>query len=436
MLEGRRRPQARHYRENRTVDAQPAERPGSTVILSSRFTERRARRAARASGYIMTAFEPGARIDRYLVLSHLGGGGMGLVYRAHDTELNRAVALKVLPPPYCRQPEYIERFRAEAQAQARLQSPYIITLYSMLELPAGAVLVLEYVQGETLAQRLRRDGALPPDQAMELFAQALSGLEHMHEMGVVHRDLKPSNIFLNAAGGPVKIMDFGVAKLRDYDAYQHGSMVGTLLYISPEQINGRAVDLRSDIYTLGVSLYEAVTGRLPFESRSDYALMHAHVQENPPAPRSVQRDLPAALERVILKAMEKDPARRFESAAEFRAALLRLGAHPVTTRPANAFGPIPIAAPQRHSVRRVLGGFGVDLLLVATICLLLYTLGAYPGKPPMAETAAAQPAATVRSAHSTPPRRTDDTGERRAARNPTQPPPVKSLDSLRQAWGQ
>jgi len=247
----------------------------------------------------------------------------------------------------------------------------------------------------------------------------------MHEMGVIHRDLKPSNIFLNA-GGPVKVMDFGVAKLRDYDAFAHGSMVGTLLYISPEQINGRAVDNRSDIYTLGVSLYEAVTGRLPFESRSDYALMHAHVQENPPTPTSVQRDLPAALERTILKAMQKDPAQRFQTAAEFRAALLKLGAHPVAARPLNAFGPVPNAAPLPHSLRRVLGGFGLDLLLVATVCLLLYTLGAYPVKTPVADVGVktkvaaaprAKPAAEPRHARTIRPRST-------------------GIDSLREAWGQ
>jgi len=410
------------------VDAQPAEYAGSTVILSNKFAERRARATPRTADSHAGAFEPGARVDRYLILSHLGGGGMGQVYRAHDTELNRPVALKVLPPALSSQPEYINRFRAEAQAQARLHSPYIITLYSMLELPTGAVLVLEYVEGETLAQRLARERALPPDEAVELFAQALNGLEHMHEMGVIHRDLKPSNIFLNA-NGPVKLMDFGVARVLDHDAFARGSMVGTLLYISPEQINGRAVDRRSDIYTLGVSLYEAATGHLPFERRSDYALMHAHVQENPPTPRSMQRDLPPALERTILKAMEKDPNRRFQSAAEFRAALLKLGAQPGAARALNAFGPVPVGNEGPHSVRRVFGGFGLDLLLVATVCVLLYTLGAYPVRP-VAETTVAAPAPTARVAEAQRP----EVHRRRAlAANRRQ---ATGLDSLREAWGQ
>lgn len=409
------------------MDAKPAEHARSTVLLSNRFAERKARHALRVLDYPTAAFEPGARVDRYMILSHVGGGGMGVVYQAHDTELNRPVALKVLPPPLCRQPEYLNRFRAEAQAQARLHSPYVVTLYSMLELPAGAVLVLEYVEGETLAERIRRQGPFEADEAIELFAQALNGLEHVHEMGVIHRDLKPGNIFLNA-GGPVKIMDFGVAKLRDYDAFQRGSMVGTLLYISPEQINGRAVDHRSDIYTLGVSLYEAVTGRLPFEHRTDYALMHAHVQENPPTPRSMQRRLPSGLERTILKAMEKDPARRFQSAAEFRAALLKLGARAIAARAGNAFGPVPPPDPNRHSVRRVLGGFGLDLLLVTTVCLLLYALGAYPGRSPVAEPAAP-------TAHAVPPPRATPAAEPRSTKT-ARPAPKNGLDALRRAWGQ
>ncbi len=150
-------------------------------------------------------------------------------------------------------------------------------------------------------------------------------MEHIHARGVIHRDLKPGNIFITR-DGTVKIMDFGVARVLDgRDPAQRGTMVGTLLYIAPEQINGRETDFRSDIYTLGVSLFETVTGRLPFERRTDYALMHAHVQETPPRPRQFERRLPPALEEVILKAIEKEPSRRFQSVAEFREALLTLG---------------------------------------------------------------------------------------------------------------
>ena len=401
----------------------------STVILSDRFAARRRRHALRnaeADGAYLAA---GTRIDRYLILDRLGGGGMGLVYRAHDSELNRTVALKVLPPPLCRTPEHLNRFRAEAKAQARLHSPYIITLYSMLELPAGAVLVLEYVKGESLETRLRRHGPLSTDEAIQVFAQALTGVEHMHEMGVIHRDLKPSNLFLND-DGPVKVMDFGVAKSSDQDAFQRGSLVGTLLYISPEQINGRALDHRTDVYTMGVSLYEAVTGRLPFERGSDYALMHAHTQENPPSPRSLRRALPPELEGAILKAMEKDPNRRFQTAGEFRQALLKH--RPATLlRPAHAFGPMPIANASRRD-SRVIAGIALDALLLALLCVLLYGLGLYPATraTEVAGTtvrpAATRPVTTARAPTPTAPSK---------AKTPSRSN-AQGLDALREAWGQ
>ena len=421
-------------RENPLVDAQSAaarqDALVNTVILSDRFAARRNRHVVRTAE---TADSPtflaaGTRIDRYLILDRLGGGGMGLVYRAHDSELNRTVALKVLPPPLCRTAEHLNRFRAEAQAQARLHSPYIITLYSMLELPQGAVLVLEYVEGETLETRVRRHGPLSPAEAIDMFAQALTGVEHMHEMGVIHRDLKPSNLFVNAHG-PVKIMDFGVAKSSDQDAFQRGSLVGTLLYISPEQINGRAVDQRADIYTMGVSLYEAVTGRLPFERPTDYALMHAHAQENPPPPRSLQRTLPPTLERAILKAMEKDPNRRFQTAAEFRHALLKHS--PATQlRPANAYGPMPAnAKPIRDS--RFVAGIALDGLLLFMLCVLLYGLGLYPVTPRATDT---QPAAarTATAARPIATARAQPPNKARTDKRST----AQGMDALREAWGQ
>src|SRR6185436_7318560 len=183
----------------------------------------------------------------------------------------------------------------------------------------------------------------------------------------------------------VKLMDFGVAKLMDQpDLGAHRTMVGTLLYISPEQINGHSTDFRSDIYTLGVSIFEAVTGRLPFERRSDYALMHAHVQERPPRPKELQRDIPSALEAVILKAIEKDPARRFQSADEFRRALLKLGL--IERRkhlPGEAadFLRRKDDSPGRRA-GRLLGGLWLDTALIATVVGLVYALGIYPLKPP------------------------------------------------------
>ena len=366
-----------------------ADKLQSTVIISNRFSERRSQDAARSSDeQSAEPLEAGSMVGRYLTLSRIGVGGMGVVYRAHDTKLNRTVALKVLPPRLCKFPEYLKRFRTEAQAQARLNSPYIITLYELMAHPVGEILVLEYVEGETLESRLRHYGPLSLPEAVRIFEQTLRGVEHIHQMGVVHRDLKPSNIFI-AHDGQVKLMDFGIAQLMDnHDSSQNDTMVGTLLYISPEQINGRETDCRSDVYTLGISLFEAVTGRLPFERRSDYALMHAHVQENPPSPKEFQRRLPPELEWVILKAIEKDPNRRFQSVAEFRAALLELG---IVDRRQSATGNAlsemrrSWSHHEKKTEHRIWGGIWTDLSLATTALLLVVTLGIFPTQKPSTE---------------------------------------------------
>jgi hypothetical protein len=414
----------------------------STVIISDRFTERRGQLAARAAETAAEPLEPGSMVGRYLTLSRVGVGGMGVVYRAHDTELNRTVALKVLPPHLCRHPEYLRRFRTEARAQARLNSPHVITLFELMEHPAGEILVLEYVEGETLESRLRHYGPLPAAEAVRVFDQALRGLEHIHRMGVVHRDLKPSNIFITR-DGTVKLMDFGIARLLDnQDPSQTGAMVGTLLYISPEQINGRETDARSDIYTIGVSLFEAVTGRLPFERRSDYALMHAHVQENPPSPKEFQRRLPPELESVILKAIEKDPARRFQSAAEFRTALMALG----WREPRPALAELSFAAGDatarrvRRAQDRILGGVWLDLALMATAVLLALALDLLPLRTPPKEnlTAHISPAQiTARPKPQTPvAHRPRTTPAEALEADPAAARPVREkYDALRQAWG-
>jgi len=269
--------------------------------------------------------EPGATLGNYLVVSKLGEGGMGLVYKAHDTTLDRTVALKVLSPHLFRNQEFLNRFRIEAQAQARLNGPNIVTLHSMFEIPGSLVLVMEYVEGHTLEQRLHNEGRLSMATTVWVFEQALLGVERAHRMGIVHRDLKPSNIFITTTH-EVKLMDFGVAKILDNKANtQSGSMIGTLMYISPEQIKGHDADFRSDIYTLGITLYQAVTGVLPFEKKTDYEYMTAHLHEQPLPPTSLQPAMPKELEDIILKAIEKDPDKRFQSAHELRRALLKVG---------------------------------------------------------------------------------------------------------------
>jgi len=270
-------------------------------------------------------FEAGSTIGSYLVVSKLGEGGMGMVYKAHDTTLDRTVALKVLSPHLFRNLEFLQRFRVEAQAQARLNGPNIVTLHSMFEIPGSLVLVMEHVEGHTLDQRLHNEGRLSVATTVWVFEQALLGVERAHRMGIVHRDLKPSNIFITNTH-EIKLMDFGVAKILDSkENTQTGSMIGTLMYISPEQITGHDADFRSDIYTLGITLYQAVTGVLPFEKKTDYEYMNAQLHEQPLPPTALQPAIPQELEDIILKAMDKNPDKRFQSAHEFRKALLKVG---------------------------------------------------------------------------------------------------------------
>ena len=278
-----------------------------------------------ATSIIPPNFEPGATLGSYLIVSKLGEGGMGMVYKAHDTTLDRTVALKVLSPNLFRNQDFLQRFRVEAQAQARLNGPNIVTLHSMFEIPGSLVLVMEYVEGHTLDQRLRNEGRLSVATTVWVFEQALLGMERAHRMGIVHRDLKPSNIYI-ANNHEIKLMDFGVAKILDSkENTQTGSMIGTLMYISPEQITGHDADFRSDIYTLGITLYQAVTGVLPFEKKTDYEYMNAHLHEQPLPPTALQPAIPQELEDIILKAIEKDPDKRFQNAHEFRRALLKVG---------------------------------------------------------------------------------------------------------------
>lgn len=433
------------------METQKARPWHSTVIIDERLLERRAAVRDEHAG-APEILEPGTRLGRYLIVGRLGGGGMGIVYKAQDLELERTVALKILPPHLCKHPDYVNRFRAEAQAQARLSNPHVVTLYSFLELPIGEVLVLEYVEGETLESRLRSQGPLAPEAAVAVFEQALRGLEHIHARRVVHRDLKPANIFITR-DNVVKILDFGVSRIMDgRDVSQRGAMVGTLLYISPEQINGRETDFRSDIYTLGIGLFEAVTGRLPFERRTDYALMHAHVQERPPRPKQLSRRIPPGLEWVILKAIEKEPQRRFQSASEFRQALLTLGVmeRRRVTEVSDAPAGLPGAAfpgqgwmsHRRQAHSRLLGSLWLDIGLVAAVLGLVFALGLYPVKPRPAEEA--QPPAAVAKPPVAAKTTRDSARERRvttppartpAAPEPTEPARDERYDVLREAWG-
>lgn len=263
----------------------------------------------------------GRVIEGFEVVEKLGEGGMGVVYKATDTALGRVVALKALHSELTKDPQLTERFLSEARTQAQLNHPNLATLYRLFQFEQTYFMAMEFVDGETFAQMVRRMGPVPQDRAVPLFKQALAGLGHAHHAGIIHRDIKPSNIMVNK-DGIVKVMDFGIAKiLGGRGLTATGVRLGTLYYMSPEQIRNQPLDIRTDIYALGITLYELLTGRVPFDSDSDYDLMQQHIQKLPPSPRQYYPYLSPSLESVILEALEKDPKERFQTVEAFSRAL-------------------------------------------------------------------------------------------------------------------
>jgi TolB-like protein len=258
----------------------------------------------------------GRTISHFQVLEPLGAGGMGVVYRAKDTRLGRAVALKFPLPPYSLDAAAKARFLREAHAAAALDHPNLCTIYEVGESDDGWLfLAMALYPGETLRVRLAREGPLPVEQALAIARQIAQGLACAHAAGIVHRDLKPGNVML-VPNGAVKILDFGLAKARDESLSASSARLGTASYMAPEQVRGETVDGRTDLWALGVLLYEMLIGRKPFAGEHEAATAHAILHDEPVAPSKIHRDIPAAVEEIILTLLEKDPARRYGTAEE------------------------------------------------------------------------------------------------------------------------
>jgi beta-lactam-binding protein with PASTA domain/tRNA A-37 threonylcarbamoyl transferase component Bud32 len=260
---------------------------------------------------------------RYRVTEHIGAGGMADVYKAVDETLGRTVAVKVLHQRLADDPDFVQRFRHEASAAANLSHPGIVNIYDYGVENGTYYIVMELVRGTDLKAVVKQDGPIDPIKVAEYGAQVCSALSVAHGYGLIHRDIKPQNIVLTP-DGTLKVMDFGIVRAIDSDSTQTGSVLGTAQYVSPEQAQGRKLGPESDLYSLGVVLYELATGRPPFEGDTPVAVALKHVNDEPIPPRKANPQIPPALEAIIIKAMQKDPTHRYRSAEEMREDLLRV----------------------------------------------------------------------------------------------------------------
>jgi serine/threonine-protein kinase len=312
----------------------------------------------------MNELSPGQRLDQYDLLDVIAHSGMATVFRARDLEDSRIVALKVPYLEYEADLVFHERFLREEQIGQRLDHPAIIKVLRPNE-KSRVYLAMEYVEGELLSERLRREQRFPVDAAVDLALQIADGLVYLHENGVVHRDLKPANIMIQP-NGKVKLIDFGIAMdttLRKMTWSRMSNTMGTPDYMAPEQIKGLRGDARTDIYSLGTMLYEMLTGKVPFPAANVYAEMRSKMQDDPIPPRRLRNEISPELEEIVLHALERDPQDRFETALEFREAL----SHPesvVMTNRAGRQRPRPKLRPWVRTLLTIVGGIAVYILLM------------------------------------------------------------------------
>jgi eukaryotic-like serine/threonine-protein kinase len=276
--------------------------------------------------------------DRYVIHHTLGEGGMARVYLATDRVLDRRVALKVLAERYAGDDRFVARFRREAHAAAGLNHPNIVRVFDTGDDGAAHYIVMEYVDGETVADILLRDGPAEPDRAARIARRVATALQAAHDQGLVHRDVKPGNVMVDR-DGRIMVMDFGIARAAADDTLtQAGTVLGTAAYLSPEQARGDPVDARSDVYSLGCVLYEMLCGRPPFTGASAVSIAYRHVNDVPDPPSAHRRGIPAAFDAVTMRALAKDPDDRYRTAEEMGEALIATEGGEVATNPIHVGG--------------------------------------------------------------------------------------------------
>ncbi|HHN47072.1 MAG TPA: serine/threonine protein kinase [Planctomycetes bacterium] len=311
----------------------------------------------------------GSRLGSYEIRTKLGEGGMGAVYLAHDASLEREVAIKVLPPEYARDGAYVQRFEREAKSLARLRHPNLIHIYTVGAQDDVHYFAMELIRGETLAEYMRKRGPLEEQEVLQLAAQILSALHSIHRLGIMHRDIKAANIMLDGPGHAV-LMDFGLAKDRSESGLTTaGAVLGTPEYMAPEQAQGDEVSPATDIYSFGVLLYEMLAGRLPFLGEKVFAVLRAHIESPPPPLEKLRPGITRGLARIVYKALEKNPAKRYASAAEMARDMYELAPLPQlkeTAGDARSAKTLPLKpVPSRAGLQGALVIAGVVVLLLA-----------------------------------------------------------------------